>query len=521
MDEAEMKHLKTLAILGALALLTSCADTQSDGEREIVDIPRQQNTDAQPGGLFHDFVIDGKTDAAGHPVGAEVFDGAERCEPTTGIDAKVGIAAEIGFDEAGILCQSETQRLGDGTFALNARALMMASKSNPSADSEILEITVFDLDGEEIATRSITAADFGEQGAEQDLAVTFRHRGDSAVRFEVRWTGNASARLTYVEVFRSTPRLVISPASQPLEISGGPTFEIEMQDPPDNLRFEVYCDEMDLSQRLVDLIESGDAFWTDTEFRTLVEAPADQLMADCPSPSRVTVRAMAGEWERNTSRVTYYAEPIPCEYVGEATAETRILLTGFEPFPADSDRDNSSKEAVEAYANGALPAGVAVMRAILPVEYDSAAALLEDMIDRCEPDIVVGFGQGRSVVDIERTAYNRKDTAAVAGGVPDNRGFVYGGAPIVEDGPAEMTTELPIESILSKLDAAGINARESNDPGRYICNNIFYATMNSVAESDRLGGFVHLPRIPFVGDAEREELRQTVAAVVDSTLELR
>ncbi len=515
-----MKRHSILPMLLALAVM-SCSDTEGDASREIVDIPRQQNTDAQPGGLFHDFVIDGKTDAAGHPVGAEVFKGAERCEPTTGIDAKVGIAAELRFDEAGVLCRAETQRLGDGTFALNTRALMTQSKSEALADeTEILEISVFDLDGEELASRAVTAADFGELGAERDLAVTFRHRGDSPVRFEVRWTGVANARLTYVEVFRSTPRLVISPASQPLEVEAGPTFEIEMQDPPPNLGFEIYCNDLDISQTLVDLLDAGDAIWTDTEFRTLVEVPADLLFAECTTPARVTIRALSGEWQHKTSRVTYYDEPIPCAYVGNADG-TRVLVTGFEPFPADSDRDNSSKEAVEAYVAGELPAGLSVMKAILPVEYDAAAELVEDMIDRCEPDVVVGFGQGRMVVDLETTAYNRKDTAAVAGGVPDNRGFVYGGAPIVEGGPAEMATGLPVDTILERLNGAGIMARQSSDPGRYICNNIFYATMNAVAQRpEKRGGFVHLPRIPYVGEAEREELRQTVAAVVESTVEV-
>lgn len=506
----------------AMLVVVGCSDTAGE-DRAIVDIPREQNEDAQPGGLFHDFVVDGKTDAAGHPVGAEVFEGGVRCEPTTGVDAKVGIAAEVGFDDAGVLCQAETSRLGDGTFALNARAMMTASsKSGPLAeDATILEIAVYDLDGEELATRDVTAADFGEEASERDLAVTFRHRGDSPVRFEVRWTGAASARLTYVELFRSTPRLLISPASQPLELGGGPVFEISMQDPPNDLSFEVMCDDVDVSQTLTELLDSGDAEWTETDFRTVVRAPAEQLLANCATPTRVTVRAMAGQWERETSRVTYYDRPIPCEFTDEGPSKTRILLTGFEPFPADSDRDNSSKEAVEAYATGELPEGVSVMRAILPVEYDSAAALLEDMIARCEPDVIVGFGQGRSVVDVEMTAYNRKDTAAVAGGVPDNRGLVYGGAPIVEGGPAERKTELPVETIISRLELMGIGARASNDPGRYICNNIFYATMNAIeATPEKTGGFVHLPRIPYVGEAEREQLRQTVATVVESTLDL-
>lgn len=514
---------KRFPLLVAALLLAGCAD-RVEPTNDILEIESQPNQDSQPGGLFHDFIADGKYDAAGHPQGAEVFEGEERCQPSTGTVGDLGIAASAGQHSEGTLCGNSTRALGDGTFALNVRALMVPTdaKAGPVDPTEpILDIVVFDAD-EQIAVRSVTAADFGEPDIEQDLAVNFRHRGDSAVTFEVRWTGARSARLTYVEIFRATPRLVVTPASRVVDFQTVPTFDVEMQDPPDGLSFEVHCDEMNLTERLDGMLDSGAAEWQDTDFRTLLSVPSAELFDGCAPTSRVMVNAMVNGWARETSRVTYMADPLPCEYLNDGSGKTRVLLSGFEPFPADSTRDNSSKEAVEAYASGELPDDVALMRVVLPVEYDAAPALLAELVDRCQPDMVVGFGQGRSAVDVETIAYNRKDTASVAGGVPDNRGVVYGGDPIVEGGPAERQTGLPVDAVLGGLEALGINAGPSTDPGRYVCNNLFYTIMDVLEDRAGItGGFVHLPRIPSVDDESRERLRQTVATVVDAALDAR
>ena len=516
------RRLVLIALL--VGFVTSCAESSGDEASRLLDLPTQPNLDGMRGGLFHDFLKDGKYDAAGHPVDAEVFQGSEGCAPTTGAVGDRGIAVDAETSESGLLCAGTTKSLGDGTFALNVRALMMTEQAPDAAvvggEQPVFEIVV--LEGErELATRSVTAADFGGKGVERDVAVNFVHRGDGPVRFEVRWPGSTSARLSYVEVFRSTPRLVVSPASQPLT-TAAPTFEISMQDPPEGVSFKVACDGIDLTQTLNALLDSGEGERIETAFRIVVRAPTDRMLMDCPASSRVTVEAVGGGWARETSRVTYFAEPIPCGYSNDDPNAVRVLLTGFEPFPADSDRDNSSKEAVDAYVLGPPTAGIAVMRAVLPVEYDAAPALIEDLMERCAPDVIIGFGQGRSTVDVETIAYNRKDTAAVAGGVPDNRGVVYGGDPIVAGGPAQWQTGLPVDTILTQLEGAGIRARSSVDPGRYVCNNLFYTVMDFVADRpEKTGGFVHLPRIPHVDAEARETLRKTVATVVDSAIRAR
>jgi pyroglutamyl-peptidase len=197
---------------------------------------------------------------------------------------------------------------------------------------------------------------------------------------------------------------------------------------------------------------------------------------------------------------------------------TRVLLTGFEPFPAASNHDNSSEQAVSAFDPSAIP-GISSMKLTLPVEFDTAPGIVSSAIERCAPDVVIGFGQGRSEVDLETTAYNLEDSSEVAGGVPDNRGHIPGGVSIVSGGPAELGTALPADTIRAALGAAGIAANLSDDPGRYVCNNVFYRIMTDSAGTNRVSGFVHLPYIHTVDDQDRAMLKAVVTEVVGRAVE--
>jgi pyroglutamyl-peptidase len=128
---------------------------------------------------------------------------------------------------------------------------------------------------------------------------------------------------------------------------------------------------------------------------------------------------------------------------------------------------------------------------------------------------VIGFGQGRSTVDVETTAYNRMDSSDIAGGAPDNRGVVRAGDPIAAGGPDELATGLPAAALVDALLDRGVDASESDDPGRYICNNLFYSIMRAVEGTDRVGGFVHLPYIARVDEDDRAMLQTVVATVLE------
>jgi pyroglutamyl-peptidase len=219
-----------------------------------------------------------------------------------------------------------------------------------------------------------------------------------------------------------------------------------------------------------------------------------------------------------TSEVSYLGEAPPCAFEGEG--ETRVIVTGFMPFPAGADQHNSSMEGVLALDPAQVP-DARVMRLILPVEFENAAALVDEAAGRCAPDVVIGFGQGRNRVDLETTAYNLRDTSDVAGGVPDNRGLVVEPRPIVDGGAPELDSELPLEAIAADLEAAGIRFALSDDPGRYVCNDLFYSLGSAAGEADRTTGFVHMPYVRHVGEERRAELAQVVETVVRRAVEAR
>jgi pyroglutamyl-peptidase len=438
-----------------------------------------------------------------------VYEAEAVCGPAGAPEAE-GWAAHPAATAAGVLCRRATDVLGVGSFVFNVRAL--THEVGDDSTPVVVTLRVTSASGAELASGDFKPNAFPEPLGFTNLTLRFRVDRADPVTLEVTWPGERPVRVDYLEVFRPQQNLILGPASGVL--AEGAALQIEMLDPLAYASFRPSCDGRDLSDALAAMLAAGTALVETTDFRMAITVPAAALLETCPLPTRLMVQAMSGASPRTTSRVTYRDAPPACAF---AAGTTPVLLTGFEAFPADSTHDNSSERAVMGFDASALP-GISVMPIILPVEYDSAPAWVADVIRRCQPAVVVSFGQGRWAVDLETTAYNRKDTSGVAGGVPDNRGVVQTGEPITTGGPAERPSTLPLERILPLLSAAGIAANLSDDPGRYICNDVFYATLEETASTGSPGGFVHLPRMERVGPEEQAQLQTVVATVVGEAI---
>jgi pyroglutamyl-peptidase len=465
-----------------VGLASACA-----GEDGTATVAR----DLEPDGLFAEF-MEGKYDSAGHPFGAEVWQAEDRC---SGAGEADGVILES--------CTLASGHLGRGRYAISLRAL--ARTACDDCD-DVVAVEVTTESGRRLAQQSFSSTRLAEPMVYTNLATSFSM--DSPGNVVVTITGHHSVRLDYVELFTQRDALVVSPPSGVLE-NDEIVLELISSRPGQP---ELHCGDVDLTEVLEAELAAGTAARTQTEFRTIVTFPAALVRERCALPGRLRATMRLGSGRAVTSRVTYYDEPPPCTF---ATGQPRVLLTGFEPFPADSTSDNSSEVAVREAEHG----GVDLMKLILPVEWESAAAIVADVRERCQPELVVGFGQGRSAVDVETTAYNLMDSSMVFGGVPDNRGVVRAGDLIVDGGPDEVSTGLPAQEILERLDDADIDANESDDPGRYICNNLFYSIMTGSDSPQRMGGFVHLPRIPRVDDDDRRMLQRVVNEVIDAALQ--
>jgi pyroglutamyl-peptidase len=151
--------------------------------------------------------------------------------------------------------------------------------------------------------------------------------------------------------------------------------------------------------------------------------------------------------------------------------ESRVcLLTGFEPF--GGDKTNASWEMLQPLA-GQTIAGYRIVTARLPVVYDELAQPLREAIEKHRPELVICFGLGGLLVDVELLARNGYDLKQPL----DNRGRPPPRAEILPGGQTEIPTQLPAAAILRALKDARIGARESRDPGGYLCNECFYRLM--------------------------------------------
>lgn len=158
----------------------------------------------------------------------------------------------------------------------------------------------------------------------------------------------------------------------------------------------------------------------------------------------------------------------------------RILFTGFEPFGGEAV--NPSWEAVRALPD-------AVLKRVLPVEYEKSGETLRALIGELGPDLVVCVGQagGRSAVSIECCALNRDHSEH-----PDSAGDIRLYRPIDPDGPAARFTELPVAQLVAAVRAAGVPCAPSFHAGTYVCNHVYYRLLSLPVP----GLFVHVPYIP-------------------------
>lgn len=168
-----------------------------------------------------------------------------------------------------------------------------------------------------------------------------------------------------------------------------------------------------------------------------------------------------------------------------------ILITGFERF--DDHPLNPSQLLVhnlpDQYHDATL------IKSILPVHHTQAPEKLLALFNSHQPDAVLAFGlaAGRAKISLERLAINLMDFA-----IADNAGVTISNQPIDSNGPAAYFSTLPLDQLLPALNAAGIPAEISLSAGAYLCNQVFYTLMHTIAlQNTKIpAGFIHLPALP-------------------------
>ena len=444
-------------------------------------------------GLLRDF-LDGKYDGAGHPINARVTEAETICAAAGTVnDTVVALASActakiLGGEQSGDLVASTR-------LAVRAHA----------TSGDIATVEILDGSGTKLASETLTVAQL-RPGEWIDWPVAWSSSGD-AVQLRITPAAGAQLDFDYVEVFPQRFGLVLAPGSGVAADADHLTFEL----PADKKITQVELDGTDITATYQALLDAGTATVTTTSFRKLIDVAVADL-----APARGDVAELKVHTESETARMQLRRAAPACAY--EGSGATKVVVTGFQPFPADDTHDNVSGVAVSNLDVSQLH-DVQVLRVVLPVEYDRAAAEVSDVIARCHPDLVISFGQGGDAIALEHTAYNLQDTGEVAGGVPDNRGIVRAAQAIDSNASAERSTLLPLDAIEAALVAAGEAPEHSTDPGRYVCNNVMFADLGAIAaQGHGRAGFIHLPYTTDFDAATKTRFASVVATAIQATV---
>lgn len=167
--------------------------------------------------------------------------------------------------------------------------------------------------------------------------------------------------------------------------------------------------------------------------------------------------------------------------------ERTLLVTGFEAF--DRFLYNTSAEVLDGLPD--TLEGWTVTKRLLPVVWGLAGDALVRALAEVRPTVCVclGMAPGPSI-RLERLAANFRGSGKLdnAGANPDIEAVVSGA-------PPAYYSALPLEAMLASLRAAGFDAAISGSAGDFLCNEVYYRLMHTVATTGApaRGGFVHVP----------------------------
>ncbi len=167
----------------------------------------------------------------------------------------------------------------------------------------------------------------------------------------------------------------------------------------------------------------------------------------------------------------------------------RVLVTGFGPFPGAPA--NPSAWLAEALPERLSGLAAELHSRVLPTEWEAVANLTQTLHETLQPHVAIHFGLSRSArgFRIEQSAYNRAASRAdAAGALPRSRS-------ILAQGQGRLDTRLPAAPLSAHLRERGIPALPSRSAGRYLCNFLYYLSLDWAARQAETPAvlFVHIP----------------------------
>ena len=197
-------------------------------------------------------------------------------------------------------------------------------------------------------------------------------------------------------------------------------------------------------------------------------------------------------------------------------AASTVFITGFGPFPGVAD--NVSGRLALRLAEERARTGCPIEAHILPTEWEEVSKRFPAVLMDLRPRLVLHLGVARRArgFRIERRAENATEAKLDAGGRLPPSPAIYDG------GHAALTTSLPAAPLVRSLRDQGLPAAASNHCGNYLCNFLFYRSLDwsrrQAAPCDVL--FLHLPlRAVRAGNPLSEtDLWRGAASILDALL---
>jgi pyroglutamyl-peptidase len=197
-------------------------------------------------------------------------------------------------------------------------------------------------------------------------------------------------------------------------------------------------------------------------------------------------------------------------------AASTVLITGFGPFPGVAD--NVSGRLALRLAEERARTGVPIEAHILPTEWEEVSKRFPAVLVGLRPRLVLHLGVARRArgFRIERRAENATEAKLDAGGR-----FPLSST-ICDGGPAALTTNLPVAPLVRSLRDQGLPGAASNHCGNYLCNFLFYRSLDWARRQPSPCEvlFLHLPlRTTRAGNPLSEtELWRGAASILDALL---
>lgn len=205
-------------------------------------------------------------------------------------------------------------------------------------------------------------------------------------------------------------------------------------------------------------------------------------------------------------------------------ARPRVLLTGFGPYPGVAE--NPSGWLAETLAARGPLHNCDLHAFVLPAEWKAIATRTPRLYDALQPHVMIHFGVAprTRALRIERSAHNLTASRTDACGVRP------GANAIAPEGALRLDTGLPVARLAAHLRTQGIAARTSQSCGRYLCNFLYYRSLQWARSHARDALFVHVPRpisqggpigqgAPIDKDALLHAAEETLRFVLDVTME--